>query len=120
MQAKWKLKRIGILSAMKIAGALSGVIGFVLGTVWGLMIIFFSSLMSMAMSSHVSGFGFSALIIFPILFTIFYSLLGAFIAFLFVVLYNLAAGIWGGIDLEVEYTYQFERKEENTSMYGML
>jgi len=120
MEAHWRLKRIGILSVMKITAAISGVLGFVMGTVWALVIIFFSSLISMTMSNQISGFGFSALIIFPVLFAVFYGLLGAIVSFLFVLLYNIVAGLWGGIDLEVDYTYTFERKEERTGMYDIL
>ncbi len=110
MYAHWKLRRIGLLSAVKIGCVVSSVIGFVTGIIWALIIMFFSSIISLMMTDQASSFGFSALIILPILFTILYAVLGTFFTFFFVLIFNLVAGLLGGLELDVDYTYIFKEK----------
>ena len=119
MHARWKLKRIGIWSAMKIGSVISCVFGFITGFIWAVIIVFFSSLISMMMSDQPSGFGFAALLFFPILFAVFYCFLGAVGTFLFVLLYNLAAGLFGGLDMEIDTIYESEPGDEHTGMWSI-
>ena len=119
MHARWKLKRIGILSAVKIGGAISCVFGFITGLIWAVIFVFFSSAVSMMMSGQPSGLGFAALLFFPVLFTVFYGFLGAFGTFLSVLLYNLAAGLLGGLDLEIDTVYESEPEDGHAGMWSI-
>lgn len=109
MNAHWKLKRIGLLSAVKIGSVLSCVIGFTAGTIWALVIVFFSSVLNMMMDNQAPALGISALIILPVLFAGLHAVLGAFITFLSVLMFNIAAGLLGGLDIEVDYQYIFKK-----------
>jgi len=119
MHARWKLKRIGILSAVKIGGVISCVFGFITGFICAVIVVFFSSVVSMMMSGQPSGPGFTALIFIPVLFTVFFGFLGAFGTFLYVLLYNLAAGLLGGIDLEIDTPYESAPEDEYTGMWSI-
>ncbi|MBN1295038.1 MAG: hypothetical protein JXB48_24595 [Candidatus Latescibacteria bacterium] len=121
MITQWKLKRIGIWSAIKIGSAVSCVLGFLLGFIWAIIIVFFSSLISIMTSSKLPGFGIPALIIFPIFFSLIYAVLGALGTFLLTLLYNLSAGIFGGIELEIEShsPYEIEPKQDINEMWSI-
>ena len=99
------LKRIGLLSAVKIGSVLSCVIGFIAGAIWALMIVFFSSVINMMMHNQAPSLGLAALIILPVFFAGLYAVLGAIITFLSVLLFNIVTGLLGGLDIEVDYTY---------------
>ena len=102
MTKKMKLKRIGLLSAVKIGGIVSAVMGFVIGTIWGVSFAFFSSLMGAVFSADTSGFGLAWLIISPIISTLLYGVLGTLFSFLGALVYNIAAGLFGGIEYETD------------------
>ncbi len=102
MTKKVKLKRIGLLSAVKIGGIVSAVMGFAVGTVWGIGLAFFSSIIGAAFSMDTSGFGIAWLIISPVMTTLLYGCIGVFFSFLGALVYNIAAGLLGGIELEAE------------------
>ena len=119
MHARLKLKRIGILSAVKIGGAISCVFGFISGLIWAVIVVFFSSVVSMMMSEQPSGIGFATILFFPVLFTVFYGFLGAFGTFLYVLLYNLAAGLLGGLDLEIDTVSESKPEDGHTGMWSI-
>ena len=110
MGAALKLRRIGILSAIKIGFAVSLVLGFILGIAWGMVFAFFSSAIALALDRSVPGIGIAALIIMPVIGAIFYGFLGTAFSFLFALLFNLAAGILGGLEVEIDFI-----QKENTS-----
>ncbi len=116
MYKKWRIKRVGLYSAVKINSAVSCVIGFIFGTLWGLGMAFFSSLMGSMLSINTTGFGLAALIFFPFLFAIIFGFLGMVFSFLFALLYNLVSGILGGIEVEIDE----EKKHEYDDIYGVL
>ena len=116
MNKRWELKRIGLWSAVKIGGTVSAVLGFILGIVWGVVMAFFSSLMGTVFSMNTAGIGFSWLVVLPLLFTCIYGFLGIIFSFLFALLYNLASGILGGVQLEMDD----ERKKAYDGIYGEL
>ena len=119
MHVRWKLKRIGILSAVKIGGAISCVFGLITGFIWAVVIVFFSSVVSMMMSGQPSELGFAALLFFPVLFTIFYGFLGAFGTFLSVLLFNLAAGLLGGIDMEIDSVPESKPEDGHAGIWSI-
>ncbi len=96
-----ELKRIGPLSAGKVLGAMY----FVLGLVMGLIGVVFS-LATSAYLGDVFGdsstlsimFGFGSIIILPFI----YAILGFIQGLITAWLYNLIAGILGGIKLEIK------------------
>jgi len=109
-----KLRRIGILSAIKIGCAVSIVLGFIIGIAWGMMFIFFSSAIALALDRPVPGIGIAALVIMPVIGMIVYGFLGTVFSFLFTLLFNLSAGILGGLEIEIE----FIQKENTTDNYS--
>ncbi len=104
MTKKWKIRRIGLWSAVKIGGSISCVFGFAAGVFLGLMFAFFSSLIYMMLSEHSSGFGlgFGGLIVFPMVCTFFFGFMGSILSLIFALFYNLSAALFGGIELEME------------------
>lgn len=93
-----ELKRIGVLSMAKLQAIIMAVFGLLMG----LSAAFFSALGAMFSSPDISGMlgmgmGFLAVIAFPILYAIFGFIAGAIGAFV----YNLLAGVVGGIELEL-------------------
>ena len=116
MYKRWRIKRIGLITAVKIGGAVSCIMGFILGTLWGLGMAFFSSLMGTMLSMNTTGFGLAALVFFPFLFALIYGVLGMVFSFFFALLYNLVSGILGGIEVEIDE----EKKYEYDDIYGVL
>ena len=93
------IKRVGPLSLAKIAAILYAVVGIIAGLI--------VSAISMAgvfgagtpRGAGIAAFvGGGAIIVFPIL----YGVLGSIGALIMAGLYNLAAGIMGGVEMEVE------------------
>ncbi len=95
------IKRIGPLSCAKIVGLLYAFLGFLAG----LLLALFSLVGGLAAShaSHAAAgpfaalFGVAGIILFPLI----YGALGFVIALISAAIYNLLAGIVGGIQLEV-------------------
>jgi len=109
MEPTWKLRRIGIQSAVKVGGLVSLGAGFIVGTVWAFILAFFSSLITAMMDGPIPVFHPAMVIVLPFLAALFYGVLGTMLTFLLSLLYNIAAGIVGGI----EFDLGFERKEGN-------
>lgn len=93
------IKRVGPVSVAKIMGSLYACIGLCIGIVVSLMAMagaaFGSDSSSMGAFGAVMGVG--AIVVMPLLYGIFgfiFTLIGA-------VIYNLIAGVVGGIELEV-------------------
>ena len=93
------IKRVGPLSVGKVAGTLYAVMGLLIGAV--------VSLVAMAGgmasdSAGASGFGaligVGAIIIFPLL----YGVLGFLFTMLAAVIYNVVAGMVGGIEVDLQ------------------
>ena len=116
MYKRWRIKRIGIYSAVKINSVVSCVIGFIFGTIWGLGMVFFSSIMGRMLSVNTTGFGLAVLVFFPFIFAVIFGLLGMVFSFLFALLYNLVSGMLGGIEVEIDE----EKKYEYDDIYGVL
>ena len=93
------VKRIGPLSFARLSGLLYGVIGLLIGGIFSLVAIA-GGLASD--SPELAGFGpvigVAAVIVFPVL----YGGLGFLTSLIMAALYNLAAGIAGGVELDVQ------------------
>jgi len=92
------IRRIDPISAMKVAAVLYAVIGLVIGAVVSLV----SMLGFMATSGNGRAFGLlfgaAAIIIAPI----FYAVIGAIGAAIMALVYNVVAGLTGGLKIELE------------------
>ncbi len=96
------LKRIGPLSLAKIAGIIYVVLGFLVGifiSMLALLGVFAGSMAENGPGPIIGMFlGIGAIILFPI----FYGVLGFVFGAVFAWLYNLFAGIVGGIGLDLQ------------------
>lgn len=105
--AEMTIKRFSVFSVAKIQGLLGFVIGLIIGVIYGLFIMLFgaamSSLMPQGENQAMGGIGsVVAGIIIMIAVPIFYGILGFFGGAIGALVYNLAAGIVGGIRFELE------------------
>ena len=96
------LRGVGVFSAGKMAAVLYAVIGVVVGIILAALSSL-GALASLAGGERGAGafgmfFGVGAIIICPIL----YGVIGALVWMLLAVLFNVAAGMIGGIELEVD------------------
>ena len=108
--AKMMVKRIGVLSAAKMYSLVGFGIGLIIGVIYGLIVMMFGAAMMMSSSGTSSsgagaGAGASGFIIgllimvgFPILYGVMSFIAGAIGG----LIYNVAARIAGGIELELE------------------
>ena len=115
MNRKHRIQRIGIASAVKIGAVISSAIGFFLGIIWGFSMVFFSAIIGTMLTGETAGFGYAAILFFPLLFAILYGCIGTIVSFLFALVYNLTAGLIGGIELEIE---EEDKAEYPDSYYG--
>jgi hypothetical protein len=102
MTRKWMLRRIGLWSAMKMGFTISAVLGLIMGFFWGVVFAFFTSLFATAASLPDPGIGAGAILVMPVFGALFSGVMGALTSFLAALAYNLAAGFFGGINLEIE------------------
>ena len=93
------IKRIGPLSCAKLSGLLYAIIGLLIGGVFSL------AAMAGAFASETAGaagigaiIGVGAVIVFPIL----YGLMGFVATLIGAWLYNVAAGIVGGVEVDMQ------------------
>ena len=98
-----ELKRVGILSMAKISGIVGAGLGLIIGVIYGLfMMVIGAALMSasgegMGAVGGVIG-GIAMIIIIPI----FYGVLSFIFGALYALIYNVAAGFVGGLEMEFE------------------
>ena len=96
------IQRIGVLSLGKITGALYGGLGLIIGAVVSL-VSFFGAAFSQSAGDQPGGafiamfFGMGAVILLPLL----YGVMGFVGGLLSALIYNLAASVAGGLELEV-------------------
>ena len=107
---KYQLKRIDPWSACKITFLIAGVVGFVVGALYAVLITLMASFIGMAgmsdgmpeeMGYIVGATGFIAVVAWIVL-TVLYAVLGALVVSLATWLYNLLAGAIGGVYVTFE------------------
>ena len=93
------IKRIGPISCAKISGALYAILGTIIGGVVSLIALAGGFASESAEGAGIgAGIGVAAIVVFPIL----YGCLG-FVGTLFIAwLYNIGAGLVGGIEIDVQ------------------
>ncbi len=96
------IQRIGVLSLAKVLGALYGGLGLFFGAIVSL-VSFFGAAFSQAAAKEPGGqfiamfFGMGAIILLPLL----YGAIGFISGALSALIYNLVAGVAGGLEIEV-------------------
>ncbi len=100
--AKSVIRRLGVLSVAKLQGTLYALLGLLAGAVFALFSLFGAALGSSLGSGHQGSIfgavlGVGAIVFFPVV----YGLLGFVVGLLAAALYNLVAGITGGIEIEL-------------------
>lgn len=98
-----EIKRINILSAVKIGGALYAGLGLIGGLVFGLFMLVSGAAANASGQedsalAEIMGMGIGIVIATPII----YGLAGAFMGFLMSLIYNMVASFVGGIEFEVK------------------
>lgn len=96
------IRKIGVLSLAKIVGAIYCAMGLILGLLFSIATLFGGVASELARETAIPKsiamiFGFGAIIAMPILYGILGFLMGAFAAFV----YNIVAGVAGGLELEL-------------------
>jgi hypothetical protein len=105
--AEMIVRRVGVFSLAKIQALLGFVIGLIIGVIYGLIIMIFGATI-LAMSSRgqdTAAGGVSTVVmglVVMISVPIFYTVLGFIGGAIVGLVYNLAAGIVGGVKLELE------------------
>jgi hypothetical protein len=100
--AKSVIRRLGVLSVAKLQGTLYALLGLMIGAVFALFALFGAALGSSLGSDHQgsifgAALGVGAIVFFPVV----YGLLGFVGGLLVAALYNLVAGITGGVEIEL-------------------
>ncbi len=98
------ITRIGVLSVAKIAGVLYAGVGLIIGALFSLIGLagFAGGLASDSAAGAMGSalFGVGAIIVLPI----FYGVMGFVVTLISAWLFNIAAGITGGVEIEVKGT----------------
>ncbi|MGH9874681.1 MAG: hypothetical protein ACRD9S_19660 [Pyrinomonadaceae bacterium] len=105
--AEMTIRRFSVFSVAKIQGFLAFVIGLLIGVIYGLVVMIFgaaiSSLAPQADSQAMTGVGAIVLgLVIMIAVPIFYGILGFIGGAIGALVYNLAAGVVGGLKFELE------------------
>src|SRR3712207_7344127 len=101
--AKMQIKRVGVLSVAKIFTITMAALGLLIGLFYGLILMTIGAAqMNMRGGAAGVGFGvvggFMAMLFIPV----FYGAIGFIAGLIYGFLYNFAAGLVGGIELELE------------------
>jgi hypothetical protein len=96
------IRQLGVLSMAKLQGALYALLGLIVGAMFALFSLFGATFGNAFAGGHGNpligfAFGLGAIIFFPI----FYGLLGFVGGLVIAALYNLVAGIMGGLEIEL-------------------
>ncbi|WPR74443.1 hypothetical protein [Algoriphagus sp. NG3] len=92
-----KIEKIGVSSAAKIYGLTLGILGFVIGIFYALLISTFSGFMGDDLPISGAGLGIGMAIVFPIM----YGIMGFIIGALGAVIYNFVASKIGGLEIQL-------------------
>ena len=96
------IKRVGVISSAKISGLIGAGIGLLIGLIYGLIMMTVGAALMAQEGGPGAGFGviggLAVIIMAPIFYAVFAFVVGA----LYALIYNVAAGFVGGIELELE------------------
>ena len=108
--AEMMVRRVGVFSVAKIEGLLMFIVGLIIGVIYGLIFIIFGAAIMAAMAQRggdqaLGGLGPIVVgVIMMIAIPIFYGVMGFIGGAIGALIYNMCAGIVGGIKLELEAT----------------
>jgi hypothetical protein len=98
--AQLTITHLGVLSVAKIYGAITAVFGLIIGVIYGLFVMLFGAAM-MSQSRGAGGasvlIGLVMIVVIPIV----YGVIGFIAGAIGALIYNVAAGIAGGIEIDV-------------------
>jgi len=100
-----QVKRVGILSYAKISAVTMAAFGLIFGVIYGLVFMIVGGAMMAGGGRDASGAGAGSIVIgllAMIGIPLFYGILGFIVGLIGGVVYNVAAGFVGGIELELE------------------
>ena len=104
--AEMTIRRFGVLSVAKIYGLLMFIFGVIIGVIYGLFFIIFGAAMSaMGPGRDAAAGGISSVVMgiaMMIGVPIFYGILGFIMGAIGALIYNVVAGIIGGVKFELE------------------
>lgn len=97
------IRRIGVGSAVKLFAAFYGVLGLIIGAFFALFALIGAGMSATAADESMpawlgAGLGMGAIVAFPI----FYGLIGVVSGLVTAGLYNLVAGMTGGLEIDVQ------------------
>jgi Transmembrane domain of unknown function (DUF3566) len=109
--AEMTIRRFSVISVAKMYGLLSFIFGLIFGVIYGLILMSFGAAMTAVAGDGINSaaggissvvFGLGMMIGLPI----FYGLLGFIMGTIAAVVYNMLAGIVGGVKFELEGVQQ--------------
>ena len=109
--AEMTIRRFGVMSVAKVYGLLTFIFGLIFGVLYGLFLILFGAAMTAASSEGINtaagGVGTVALGVGMMIgLPIFYGLMGFIMGAISALVYNILAGLVGGIKFELEGVQQ--------------
>ena len=105
--AKMQIKRVGVLSYAKISSVIMAGVGLIYGILYGIFIMIFVGAMAGMggrSGAPAAGFGIAGGLMVMIVVPIIFAVMGFISGVIGALIYNFAAGMVGGIELELEST----------------
>ena len=96
------IKRVGVFSVAKISGITGAGLGLILGLIYGLVLMTVGAAMMSQNEGPGAGFGIIGGLMAIVLMPIFYGVIGFVFGALYALIYNVASGFVGGIELQLE------------------
>jgi len=103
--AKMQIRRVGIFSYAKITAVTTAAFGLIIGVIYGLIVIVFGAAILAGGGRDTGAAGAGSIVagvLIMIGLPIFYGVLGFIFGAIGALVYNVAAGFVGGIELELE------------------
>jgi hypothetical protein len=109
------ITRVGILSLAKIQGIICAVVGLIIGLIYGLVMVFMGTILAAVGSrgegggAALGGLGIGIIggLFMIVVMVILYAVMGFVAGAISALIYNIAAGFMGGLELD----YETERPE---------
>lgn len=102
MKRTIRIMRIGVISAAFRGLLIGGAIGFILGAIGAFFWALFTSLLTIASGIDLTGAGYGMLVLLPLGGMMALGSLWMSVAFLVALFYNITAGVFGGVPVEVQ------------------
>jgi hypothetical protein len=96
------IRRVGVLSSAKISGIVGAGLGLIIGVIYGLIFMAVGATALAGRNGPGAGFGIGLGLIIMIAVPVFYGFLSFIVGAVYAVIYNVAAGFVGGVELELE------------------